>query len=496
GPQLSSDGRLLAYTVDRGDVDDQIFVAVQDVGALSPSSRRLTPSSVVALDPRISPDGSRIACVFFPLNDRWAHDAQVAVIELSSGRIDVLTPTDNIINAMPRWSPDGATLAFISDRDGYFNLYTMSADGGKQASLVSEASEHNQLAWAPDGRRIAYLRNESADVQVMVADVGSGTSWKVSTSPGAHSAVSWTADGSHVCALHQSPVTAPRVMLFSVNCGGERQLATSVPGGLDDPELFVMPEHVTWESTDGLEVPGLLLTPKTVVPNGHPVLVHVHGGPTSYSLMTWDPMAQYFVARGWAMIKPNYRGSMGYGRAFTDKLHGAWGKGDLADNVTSVNALRARGLVDERRLAVWGSSAGGYATLCAMTMAPGVFKAGVEQAGLSDLVCFPRTSDRYGRDVPRSELGPIEENYELWVERSPVTHVAKVQNPLLILQGSADKRVPPSQSELMVAALQKAGKVVEDHTYEGEGHGFRACASIRDYIVRMEDFLTRHVLMR
>ena len=330
----------------------------------------------------------------------------------------------------------------------------------------------------------------------MVSEVASGRSERLSTERGVHNGLSWSRDGERIVALHQSPDRAPNVVLYGSGNEHPAWLTNGAPGGLNDPEAFVYPEHVSWRSTDGTEVYGLLLTPRRVVPNKHPALIHIHGGPTAQTTMQWDPISQYWVARGWAVLKPNFRGSTGYGRKYTDLLHGTWTDLDLQDNVTSVNVLRERGLVDERRVVAWGGSGGGLATFACMAMAPGKFAAGVALYGVSDYVNFRHQTDRLARYLFDAELGPINENYDLWVQRSPVTHAAQTEGPLLVLHGDADKRVPPEQGEAMVRALEKAGKTVEHHVYEGEGHGWRKVATVRDYINRMEAFLTRHVLDR
>ncbi|MCA1669363.1 MAG: prolyl oligopeptidase family serine peptidase, partial [Thermomicrobia bacterium] len=495
-PCVAPDGAFVAYLVDRGDVDEQMFVAVRDLDAPTPATRRITPEGLFATGPQVSPDGTRVACVIADTFGRWSHDAQIAVVTIATGRMTVLTPTEDVVNNAPRWSPDGTTIAFISDRSGFANVWTIAAEGGEARPLAPEPFEQAEPRWSPDGRRIAYTRNENADIQIMVTQVTSGTTEKASQRRGVHTGISWSADGERLYALHQSPEHAPNVVAYSSDGGAALSLIEGAPGGLTDPSAFVYPEHVSWQSSDGTEVYGLLLEPKQITPNKHPALIHIHGGPTSQTMMQWDPISQYWVSRGWTVLKPNFRGSTGYGRTYTDLLHGTWTDLDLEDNVTSINVLRERHLVDERRVVAWGGSGGGLATFACMAMSPGTFAAGVALYGVSDYVNFRHQTDRLAKYLFDAELGPIEENYDLWVQRSPVTHAARTEGPLLVLQGDADRRVPPAQSEAMVDALKKAGKTVEYHSYPGEGHGWRQTVTIRDYLTRMETFLTRYVLDR
>ena len=495
-PCVAPDGSFVAYLTDRGDVDEQMFIAVRDLDSHTPTTRRITPEGIFATSPQVSPDGTRVACTITDTFGRWNHDAQIAVIEIATGRIIVLTPTDDVVNNSPRWSPDGTHIAFVSDRSGFANVWIIPTAGGDPHPLTPEDVEQAEPRWSPDGNRIAYTRNEHADSQIIVTEIASGKAEKASRRRGVHGGISWSADGERIYALHQSPECAPNVVVYGVGHGAPISLMEGAPGGLTDPSAFIYPQHVSWQSSDGTEIYGLLLEPRHIEPNMHPALIHIHGGPTSQTMMQWDPISQYWVSRGWTVLKPNFRGSTGYGRKYTDMLHGTWTDLDLQDNVTSINVLRERRLVDERRVVAWGGSGGGLATFACMAMAPGTFAAGVALYGVSDYVNFRHQTDRVARYLFDAELGSIEENYDLWMERSPVTHAADTERPLLVLQGDADRRVPPAQSEAMVEALKKAGKTVEYHVYPGEGHGWRQTATVRDYIARMEKFLTRYVLDR
>lgn len=495
-PCVAPDGSFVAYLVDRGDVDEQIFVAIRDLNAKTPMTRRITPEGVFASGPQVSPDGTRVACTITDTFGRWSHDAQIAIVEIATGRMTVLTPTDDVVNNAPHWSPDGTSVAFVSDRSGFANIWIIPADGGEPRPLAPEPFEQAEPCWSPDGRRIAYTRNEKADIQIMVTTVEGGATVQASSRRGIHNSPSWSPDGERLYAAHQSPERAPNVVVYAVGGNEAVSLAEGAPGGLADPSAFIYPQHVSWQSSDGTEIYGLLIEPAHIIPNKHPALIHIHGGPTAQTTMQWDPISQYWVSRGWAVLKPNFRGSTGYGRKYTDLLHGTWTDLDLQDNVTSINVLRERQLVDERRVVAWGGSGGGLATFACMAMAPGTFAAGVALFGVSDYVNFRNQTDRVAKYLFDAELGPIEENYDLWVQRSPVTHAARAEGPLLVLQGDADRRVPPAQSEAMVEALKKAGKTVEYHVYPGEGHGWRQVTTIRDYLPRMEAFLTHHVLDR
>jgi dipeptidyl aminopeptidase/acylaminoacyl peptidase len=161
------------------------------------------------------------------------------------------------------------------------------------------------------------------------------------------------------------------------------------------------------------------------------------------------------------VIAPNYRGSLGYGRSFMEKLYGDWGGGDLDDNVTGAEFAIGRGLVNPRKVVAMGGSAGGYSTLICLTKAPDLFRAGVCRFGVADLATFTDTTWVFERHYIAKLMGAPGANGDLYRDRSPITHVEAVKEPLLILQGDSDIVCHPSQMASMAEALRRAGKDVD-----------------------------------
>ena len=474
-PCVAPDGSFVAYLVDRGDVDEQVFIAVRDLDAKTPDDAPPHPGGHLREQPAsLAGWHARRLCdhgYLWPLESRCA-DRRRRNRDRAHHRADA----DG--RCREQFAPVGPRtaqqIAFVSDRSGFANVWIDPGGGRRAATAAPDTFEQAEPRWSPDGNRIAYTRNEHADIQIMVTEIASGKTEKASRRRGVHSGLSWSADGERIYALHQSPDARRMLSSMASGTAAPISLMEGAPGGLTDPSAFIYPEHVSWQSSDGTEIYGLLLEPRAhraeQTPRADP---HPRRPDRRSTMMQWDPISQYWLSRGWAVLKPNFRGSTGYGRTYTDMLHGTWTDLDLQDNVTSINVLRERHLVDERRIVAWGGSGGGLATFACMAMAPGTFAAGVALYGVSDYVNFRHQTDRLARYLFDAELGPIEENYDLWVERSPVTHAARTERPLLVLQGDADRRVPPAQSEAMVEALKKAGKTVEYHVYPGEGHGWR-----------------------
>lgn len=490
-PQFSPDGRRLVFIADRKEETDIAIVGLD--GEDWP--QRISRGDGVTIDPQWSPDGTKIAWVEFDQAGYPWHHTRIVVADLASGAIRTIVNWEGVSVLAPRWSPDGERIVFTSDRAGWANLWTIALAGGDARHLVDDQWEHAEPTWAPDGRTLVYTRNVDGNSHLMIVSADGGSPEVLADGPGVHIAPTFSPDGRQVLFSYQSPIAPSNIYTIPVDGGERRAITRNTVGGLDAAGL-VLPESITYPSIDGLDIHAMLFTPTEKAPGKHPLLVQIHGGPTAQTMWRWDPIVQYWVGRGWVVCSTNFRGSTGYGRAYTDAMHGRWGEIDMEDNVHAVYHLDKQGLIDRRRAVAWGGSGGGLATLSLLTQKPEVFKAGVDLYGVSNFVSFGEQTDRLARGLFPSELGPMAENFDLYERNSPTSHADKVQAPLLIFQGLDDRRVPPRQSEEMVEAMQKAGKFVEYVTYAGEGHGWRKVETVRDYLAKMEAFLLKYVIER
>jgi dipeptidyl aminopeptidase/acylaminoacyl peptidase len=206
-------------------------------------------------------------------------------------------------------------------------------------------------------------------------------------------------------------------------------------------------------------------------------MVISHGGPTGMATNTLKLATQFWTSRGFAVLDVNYGGSSGFGRDYRDALKGQWGVIDVDDCVAGARYLAHLGAVDPERLVIRGGSAGGLTTLCALTFHD-LFKAGASYYGVSDLAGLDADSHKFESHYNEYLIAPQPEAAQLYLERSPINHAARLKRPMIFFQGLDDKVVPPPQSEVMVEALRKSGVPVAYMTLEGEGHGFRKADSI------------------
>jgi dipeptidyl aminopeptidase/acylaminoacyl peptidase len=222
--------------------------------------------------------------------------------------------------------------------------------------------------------------------------------------------------------------------------------------------------------------------------------VLVHGGPTSQVTATWNPQAQFFATRGYAVLLPNYRGSTGYGRAYMLKLRRSWGIYDVEDARTGALALADRGLADRSRLVIMGGSAGGFTVLQSLVQYPGVYKAAICMFGVANQFTLAADTHKFEARYLDSLLGPLPEAAAVYRERSPIFHADRIRDPIAVFQGEIDRVVPREQSDSIVASLRARGVPHEYHVYPGEGHGWRKSETIDHFYRTVEAFLRTHVL--
>jgi dipeptidyl aminopeptidase/acylaminoacyl peptidase len=209
-----------------------------------------------------------------------------------------------------------------------------------------------------------------------------------------------------------------------------------------------------------------------------PLIVMSHGGPTGQAEAHLDPSVQFWTSRGFGVVDVDYGGSTGYGREYRERLRGQWGVVDTADCLNAARYLVDVGEADPERLAIRGGSAGGYTTLCALAFHD-LFAAGASYFGVADLETLEEDTHKFESRYLEGLIGPYPETADVWKERSPIHAVEQISCPVILFQGLEDLVVPPSQAEVMAAALEKNGIPYAYLAFEGEQHGFRREETIR-----------------
>jgi dipeptidyl aminopeptidase/acylaminoacyl peptidase len=501
-PAFSPDGTQIAYVADDGTTAD---IGIADAAGVA-WPRKVAAHADFAADPVWSPNGRFLAWVEWSVPSMAWDQSHIVIYDLRTGERRVVCDEPEVACAQPRWSPDGKTLAFLCDRDGYMNLWRANGDGSDPAPWVSEPYDHAgptwvsgqvTYAWSADGRRLAYQRLDHGEQLLRLLDVATGETRPIGEAHGTYTGLRWAPRGDSLLALYSAADTPTAVVVLDLKRGDQRTLATVALGGLTGGAGCVQPEPIAWRAQDGLEIHGLFYRPTDLDANERPpLLVSIHGGPTGQSGVIWSPTFQYFLQRGWAVFAPNARGSSGYGRAYIQALRDEWGGADMADILAGIDYVTSQGWADPERVVCWGGSAGGYAVLLLPILYPDRFKAAVSLFGVSDLFHLARTTHRLEAHYLDRIVGPLPEAAARYRARSPVFHAARYGAPLLMLQGDQDVAVPLAQAQLMADALRAANKTAVLHVYAGEGHGWQRAATLQDYLTRMESFLEEYALLR
>ena len=262
---------------------------------------------------------------------------------------------------------------------------------------------------------------------------------------------------------------------------------------LDESRMTEM-QAVTYKSRDGLTIHGYLSLPRGEGP--FPMVVHPHGGPWARDSWGFNPEVQFLANRGYAVLQMNFRGSTGYGRKFLEASFGQWGLAMQDDISDSVNWAVEQGYAHKDKVAIYGGSYGGYATLAGMTLTPELYACGVSYVGVSNLFTWIAAFPPYWKpflEMMYEMVGHPERDEERLKATSPYFHADSIQAPLMVAQGANDPRVKKEESDQIVAAMEKRGIPTEYIVKDNEGHGFQNEENVFEFYRAMETFLGQHL---
>lgn len=281
---------------------------------------------------------------------------------------------------------------------------------------------------------------------------------------------------------------------YDKKSGETKYLATGRPW-LKEEDMATM-KPIEYKSRDGLTIHGYLTLPKGVEAKNLPVIVNPHGGPWARDVWGFNNEVQFLANRGYAVLQMNFRGSTGYGKAFWLKGSKEWGK-KMQDDITDrVNWLIKQGIADKKRVAIYGGSYGGYATLAGVAFTPDLYACAVDYVGVSNMFTFMNTIPPYWEPFKKQMyelVGDPVKDSALLAEVSPALHVGNIKAPLFIAQGANDPRVNKAESDQVVEALKKRGVSVEYMVKNDEGHGFANENNRIDFYKAMEKFFDKHL---
>jgi dipeptidyl aminopeptidase/acylaminoacyl peptidase len=546
-PRWSPDARSLAFLSDR-DGQPQIYLLPMNGG----EAVRLTTGKANIQSFEWSPDGNRIAFLARDgraeaeeRREREKDDARVVDRDDKRPRLWLLDVNSKNVHEVIRepwcvsevkWLPQGDRLLVVAtDRpaaDQYTNrIFLVSPDDGVMTFVAGPRGPFFLLNVSPDGRTIAYVAARAdgpSPHDLYLQTIGAsahnltgaaldrpvlGVQWQSSGQllilaaagfkSGFHVAgkgaavrpepplpvnpLSFDARGSLVAFVGQTATQPPELWIRS---GSDVRAVTRLNNDWNHPPL-AMPEPVRYRSFDGVEVDAVLLKPRGYRDGArYPLIILVHGGPTGRWSDAFEPWGQLLASRGYAVLYPNIRGSVGYGSDFVEMNRADWGGGDFKDVMAGVDAMIERGIADPARLGIGGWSYGGYMSEWVITQTTR-FKAAVAGAGLSDLASEFGTEDSSAYD--EWFFGLPYEDPQPFVKSSPITYIKRARTPTLILQGAADVVDPIGQSQQLYRALKRYGVPTELVLYPREGHGFSEEKHLLDRLNRILDWFATYL---
>jgi dipeptidyl aminopeptidase/acylaminoacyl peptidase len=436
----------------------------------------------------VSPDGRRLAWI------AWNHpylpwDATTLYVAnlTSRGLTDITALSKGSKESVmePRWDADG-TLYFVSDRSNWWNLYRYEANrittaATLEADIASPLWTLGQSNYAltGDGRAIVRYTACARD-GLGVLDLASRKLVPLDLPFVGLSNVQLLSPDTAI-AIAASATQEAAVVTIELSTG--RHAVLRAPGTVQLDAAFVSVAAAIEFPTAGGKTAHAFYYPPThpdfTAPAGErpPLIVKVHGGPTSHSKPEFSLATQYWTSRGFALLDVNHGGSSGFGRAYRERLEGNWGIVDVGDVVAAVRFLIAAGRIDGNRAAIRGGSAGGFTVLAALAFHD-VFRAGANYYGVSDLEALARETHKFESRYLDRLVAPLPSGKDVYAARAPIRHLENFKAALITFQGAEDKVVPPDQSRAIVAALKAKGVPVAYSEFEGEQHGFRKAESI------------------
>ncbi len=526
---------LVVYGIDRGGDERQQLLLI-DPNEERPDPRALTANHAVIHDwGGWSPDGTRIA---YAANERDAAHFDVYLQDVSSGTRECVYQGDNIVS-VSGFRPDGAVLTLLHDR-GYGDMSLLCLDlasglartfpqpGGTNWQTVRWASDGRSLlaltdhggsefmrlcrldpdnftvsevyvapgrdveAWAisPDGATLATVENDRGYSVLRMGPLGGARPIVAGLPPGVVSEPTFSPDGTALAFTVAAPTVPSSLWLWR---DGVAQPVLH-PDSPVEPTRFVDFSLVSWQSFDGRQIPGWLALPPGAPPaGGYPAVIWVHGGPVGQSRPNFRPDIQMLVAQGYAVLLPNVRGSVGYGRSYVESDDREKRLDSVTDLVHGRHWLAAHSAIDADRIGIMGQSYGGFMVLSAITEHPDLWQAAVNYYGIADFVTTLNGTGPWRRSHRAAEYGDAERDAALFARISPIHRAERIAVPVLVAHGTRDPRVPYGESEQIVTALQQRQKPVTFLSFDYAGHGFIRPDDKRRIYAAVADFFAAYV---
>jgi dipeptidyl aminopeptidase/acylaminoacyl peptidase len=478
----------------------------------------------------VSGDGTKI--IVSRSGTELSLDNNLYLVDVATKKETLLTPhTDASEFSDVEFLPDGDSVIFTSNHTREFAALVQIdnlRDGVEPKPLTIKPEQNwdtEAIAFPEAGSHFAYtvnregfselhLRRFEVGGKPLITNILSDDQIVKLPAQGIVGGLNFSRDGKFLAFSFVSSKNNSDVWLYDLEKKSLTQITKSDRSGIDQ-ESFVEPVLIKYKSFDGREIPAWLYNPNLAAEtnsnekprkvkqsvkdqnkirlNKSPVIVSVHGGPEGQERPGFNPLYQYYLSRGYAILATNVRGSTGYGKTFTHLDDVRKREDSVKDLAFGVEWLNSKGGADPKRIAVMGGSYGGYMTMAAITLYPDLFAAAVNTVGIVNWETFLKNTSGYRRRQREVEYGMLDRDIDFLRSISPIAKIDRIKTPLFVIHGKNDPRVPYTEAEQIVEALRSRKAVVEYKLFDDEGHGISKLKNRLELYPLVADFLDKYM---
>ncbi len=499
--EWSKDGTQILYAANRRDpgLFDLYLQPIEDEAILV--WRNDEPGFLFNLT--FSPDEER--ALLTRMSSSFRHD--LIEVNLVSREARIISPSDEEtrFDAIC-YAPDGDSVFINTDLGSDFlHIDRLDLKGGEIENVVSDKWDAEFMTLSPDGRFLAYDLNVDGASELKVLDLTTGNTRSAPMKSSSSGTTAWwderllfSADSQFLAFSYTSAIRTSDIYVWDMAGDRVHAVTRSSHGGVP-VDSFSSPEAVHYPTFDSRSPNGVKRIPAWYFkPHGKqsspaPVILYAHGGPESQFRPVFNPLIQFILNHGYAVLAPNVRGSTGYGKVYSHLDDVEMRMNSVADLAHAATWLKDQPDIDGNRLVIYGGSYGGFMVLSALTTYPDLWAAGVDIVGISNFVTFLENTSDYRRAHREAEYGSLESDREFLESISPSNHLDAIEVPLMVIHGVNDPRVPLGEAEQIVDALTKRGIHVQFLKFEDEGHGLSKLKNKLVAFPAIVDFLDKHL---